>query len=375
MPTHRVEDFLRFLSDDKNFSENTLAAYRNDLGQFRQYLDGSLADLLPDSGASSAHTGATSKRRDSRNSRQAPNPANEPEFVWEDVDRASIVGYIGFLAERNYATTTRARKIAAIKSFFHYLTAQKIIASDPTARLDSPRVDKNLPHAVSAAEIRRLLEQPTHHHGAEAVRDRAMLGLLYATGLRVTELVSLDMTDIDLATQLVTCAGKGTKTRTIPILVEQATLLDDYLVRSRPALVGSSDEPALFVNHRGRRLTRQGFWLILKAYADEAGIRDITPHTLRHSFAAHQLEGGEDLRRVQELLGHASISTTQIYTQVSGEPHNGRTPPPTRGRAGRKKGTNPLVPPPTMPKNGQVAPGGNGHAHHPHDIATLDKAV
>jgi integrase/recombinase XerD len=161
------------------------------------------------------------------------------------------------------------------------------------------------------------LEQPLRHGGPEALRDLAMLGLLYSTGMRVTELVTVNMDDVDLENFKVRCQGKGSKARLIPIRADQQIALDAYLNNARPQLVGNNGETALFVNHRGHRLTRQGFWLILKAYADEAGIADITPHTLRHSFAAHLLNEGENLRRVQELLGHASVSTTQIYTQVN----------------------------------------------------------
>lgn len=353
-----VEQFLKFLADDKDFSENTLAAYNNDLTQFRQFLQGETVSD-PDEGLSgdAAPENTDSEARRSRPKRQrladlAPLGETSPdkEIVingrihsaglgvgeadktpvlngnllpenaveeWSQVNKEHILSYMTFLKDRKYADSTIARKIAAVKSFFHFLSDKKVIPGDPTAHLDSPRVNKYLPKAISVNDIHRLLEQPLHHSGPEALRDLAMLGLLYSTGMRVTELVTVNMDDVDLENYKVRCVGKGSKARLIPIRADQQIALDAYLNSARPQLVGNNGETALFVNHRGHRLTRQGFWLILKAYADEAGIADITPHTLRHSFAAHMLSDGENLRRVQELLGHASVSTTQIYTQVN----------------------------------------------------------
>jgi integrase/recombinase XerD len=353
-----IEQFLKFLADDRDFSENTLAAYNNDLTQFRQFLQGEAVSDIEEglSGDSGSET-TGGEVRHSRgkhpqtaeavpsgeplsdktiaiNGRSFPAglgsgedaknpPANsipsQDNLVhdWSQVNKDQILGYMNFLKDRKYADSTIARKIAAVKSFFHFLTDKKVIPGDPTAHLDSPRVNKYLPRAISVNDIRRLLEQPLHHSGPEALRDLAMLGLLYSTGMRVTELVTVNMDDVDLENNKVRCAGKGSKARLIPIRADQQIALDAYLNNARPQLVGNNGETALFVNHRGHRLTRQGFWLILKAYADEAGIADITPHTLRHSFAAHMLSEGENLRRVQELLGHASVSTTQIYTQVN----------------------------------------------------------
>lgn len=352
-----IEQFLKFLADDRDFSENTLAAYNNDLTQFRQFLQGEAVSdieegLSGDSGSETtggeARTGRgkhpqtaeavtsgepPSDKTIAINGRSFPAGLGSGEDAkapvasqlsqdnlvheWSQVNKDQILGYMNFLKERKYADSTVARKIAAVKSFFHFMTDKKVIPGDPTAHLDSPRVNKYLPKAISVNDIRRLLEQPLHHSGPEALRDLAMLGLLYSTGMRVTELVTVNMDDVDLENNKVRCAGKGSKARMIPIRADQQIALDAYLNNARPQLVGNNGETALFVNHRGHRLTRQGFWLILKAYADEAGIADITPHTLRHSFAAHMLSEGENLRRVQELLGHASVSTTQIYTQVN----------------------------------------------------------
>lgn len=353
-----IEQFLKFLADDRDFSENTLAAYNNDLTQFRQFLQGEAVSDIEEglSGDSGSETTGGEARPGRGKHPQAAETTPPGESLsdktiaingrvfsaelgsgenakspvatghsshdnmvheWSQVSKDQILGYMNFLKDRKYADSTVARKIAAVKSFFHFLTDKKVIPGDPTAHLDSPRVNKYLPKAISVNDIRRLLEQPLHHSGPEALRDLAMLGLLYSTGMRVTELVTVNMDDVDLENNKVRCAGKGSKARMIPIRADQQIALDAYLNNARPQLVGNNGETALFVNHRGHRLTRQGFWLILKAYADEAGIADITPHTLRHSFAAHMLSEGENLRRVQELLGHASVSTTQIYTQVN----------------------------------------------------------
>lgn len=387
----RIEEFLKFLAEDKDFSDNTLAAYNNDLTQFRQFLQGESIllnekptgdDTKSENGHEAVNDAKRSRGKRRRNSVEEPaseltanggkvsqptlkvnGHAHEDDFGpeleanevgdrdggrvvngqdghlptdnWSRVGKEQILAYILFLKERNYATSTVARKIAAVKSFFHFLTAQKLVGYDPTENLDSPRVNKYLPKAISVNEIQALLEQPLRHGGPEALRDQAMLGLLYGTGMRVTELVSLNIDDLDLPNSKVRCAGKGNKARLIPIRPDQKIALEAYLNQARGHLVGNNGETSVFVNHRGHRLTRQGFWLILKAYADEAGVGDITPHTLRHSFAAHMLGEGENLRRVQELLGHASISTTQIYTQVNA--NSKRTDPKRTIKIGREE--------------------------------------
>lgn len=337
-----IENFLKFLSEDKDFSDNTLAAYNNDLTQFRQFLQGEMLIVPKQAGGNGTQEIKSTAKRGRGKTSQGPdltivtnaypngrgrlaetsgldsrNGGNQVD-EWPQVGKEYVVSYMVYLKERKYADSTVARKIAAVKSFFHYLSDKKFIASDPTATLDSPRVSKYLPKAISVKDISALLEQPHTHKGPEGLRDASMLGLLYSTGMRVTELVSLNMDDVDLEAYKVRCVGKGTKSRLIPIRPDQQTDLTRYLLDARPLLVGNNGETALFVNHRGHRLTRQGFWLILKAYADQANIADITPHTLRHSFAAHMLDETHDVRRVQELLGHASVSTTQIYNQVNG---------------------------------------------------------
>jgi len=283
-----IGHFLNFMSVEKGASGNTVAAYKNDLQQFDSYLSG---------------THANGKVRD-----------------WEKLERDVIVDYLLALRRKNYAEATVARKVAAIKSFFQYLQAEGTIRRNPAESLESPRVGRSLPKPLSVTEVDELLEQPLKRNTPEAKRDRAMLELLYATGLRVTELVSLDMDDINMSGPYVRCMGKGSKERTIPIHEQASGAVADYLNDGRATLVKARKESALFVNRRGERLTRQGFWLILKQYAKEANIATpVTPHTLRHSFATHMLRGGMNLRHVQELLGHANISTTQVYTQIANE--------------------------------------------------------
>ena len=286
MESH-LNTFLDFLSAEKGASGNTIAAYRNDLEQ--------LADYLKASGNG---------------------------MGWEKVDRMVIQDFILNLKQRKYAETTVARKVAAIRSFFGFLAAEGILADNPTEGLASPRVGKMLPKAITPNEVDELLEQPCKRATPEAKRDRAMLELLYATGMRVTELVSLDLANVsvDGKNPFVRCTGKGAKERVIPIHEQATEAVAEYVAEGRPLMVRNKNEKALFVNRRGERLTRQGFWLILKGYAKAANLRDnVTPHTLRHSFATHMLRGGMPLRVVQEMLGHANISTTQVYTHLATE--------------------------------------------------------
>jgi integrase/recombinase XerD len=284
---NQLTTFLDFLSAEKGASNNTIAAYRNDLEQLVEYLK-----------------------------------AHGDGSRWEKVNRMLIQDFILDLKQRKYAETTVARKVAAIRSFFSFLAAEGILADNPTDGLASPRVGKMLPKAISPNEVDELLEQPCKRATPEARRDRAMLELMYATGMRVTELVSLDLENIsvDGKNPFARCTGKGAKERIIPIHEQATEAVAEYLTEARPLLVRNKNEKALFVNRRGERLTRQGFWLILKGYAKAANLRDnVTPHTLRHSFATHMLRGGMPLRHVQEMLGHANISTTQVYTHLATE--------------------------------------------------------
>ena len=283
-----IGHFLTFMSVEKGASGNTVAAYKNDLQQFDSFI---------------TSINGNGKARD-----------------WDKTERDLIVDYLLTLRKKNYAEATVARKVAALKSFFQYLQAEGTIRGNPAESLESPRVGRSLPKPLSVTQVDELLEQPLKRNTPEARRDRAMLELLYAAGLRVSELVSLNVEDLNMSGPYVRCMGKGSKERTIPIHEQAAGAVVAYLDDGRAALVKARKESALFVNRRGERLTRQGFWLILKQYAKEANIASpVTPHTLRHSFATHMLRGGAPLRNVQELLGHANISTTQVYTQVANE--------------------------------------------------------
>ena len=284
----QVQQFLTFMSVEKGAAANTISAYHSDLEQFDQYLN-----------------------VQHRNGR-------EPS--WGSVRHDQLQEYIGALRAKSYAEATVARKVAAVKSFFSYLTAESIVSDDPTDALSSPRVRKTLPEALTVQEVDELLRQPAKRSTPEAKRDKAMLELLYATGMRVSELVALNLDSIELHSNQATvrCLGKGNKERVIPIHDQSVHALRVYLQEARPAMARSKRERALYINRRGKRLTRQGFWLILKNYAQATKITsNVTPHTLRHSFATHMLRGGAPLRSVQELLGHAKSSTTQSYTQLT----------------------------------------------------------
>ena len=282
-----VRDFLVYLTTVKGFSSNTSEAYRSDITQLTKWLE-------------------------------SPAEGSDAPQSWADVSREQLLGYISHLKSREYAVTTIARKIAAIKSFFSYMTVHGLIDTDPSEGLTSPKVGRSLPSPLGVEEVEVLLNQPRGNSAPEAMRASAMLEMLYATGMRVSELVSLSVVDVNLEEGYVRCRGKGYKERIIPIYPEAVRSLRAYIDEARPRLRRRRDEPALFLNRRGNRLTRQGFWLLLKGLAAEAGIsHSITPHTLRHSFATHLLRGGAALRHVQELLGHSSISTTQIYTRLA----------------------------------------------------------
>jgi integrase/recombinase XerD len=279
----QVSSFLLHLAEKRGLSANTAAAYRTDLEQFIGFLrERGTAD-------------------------------------WQAVGHDDVLAFLLFLRERRYANSTVARRTAAVKSFYAYLTAQGFVPADPTERIDSPKVDRYLPKSLSPNQVDELLELPLRNPTPERLRDKAMIEMLYATGMRVSELVALNLRDVDMDEERVRCLGKASRERVLPLSGSAVTALEEYLDIARPQLSRSAAQKidALFLNHRGKRLTRQGFWLILKGYAEELGIHDLTPHTLRHSFAAHMLSNGADIRAVQALLGHASISTTQIYTQVS----------------------------------------------------------
>ena len=278
-----LNDFLKFLSQEQGYSSNTIAAYKNDLGQFLSFLK-----ERPDLGD------------------------------WTEVNEATIRDYVQALRQRNYASSTVARKVAALKSFFHYLRDRHFIQQDPTVNVDSPKVKKRLPKSLNAEQIERLLSSPTLDGSAKSLRDKALLTILYATGMRVTEVVTLSVQNADLGNGDIICKVQDNRERRLALTDEALEALKQYLERGRSQLVQNASETALFLNHRGERLTRQGLWLIIKVYAEKANLpADVTPHTLRHSFAAHKIAQGADLRQVQHMLGHANISTTHIYTQVA----------------------------------------------------------
>jgi len=289
-----IQDFLRFLEVDKKYAENTIAAYQNDLSQFQQNVWQDKDGVQPE--------------------------------TWIDITRNDITDYIEHLKDSGYTSSTVARKVAAIKSFFHFLVAEGELADDPTFTLDSPKVKKRLPKAISPSEIDRILRAPADENGPKSQRDLALLEMLYASGMRVTELVSLNVADIkfepdNFRSAVVRVQGKrASKERVIPLSGAVVNTLQVYIAQAREQLVHDSKEEALFLNNRGQRLTRQGLWLIIKHYVEVVGIvSQVTPHTLRHSFAAHKLSQGRSLQDIQKLLGHANISTTQVYAHLSKE--------------------------------------------------------
>lgn len=275
----QIDNFLNHIAAERGFSLNTANAYRNDVKQFMAFLA-------------------------------------ERNIVDWQLEPQILHAFQISLLERRYADTTLARKIAAVRSFLNFLRADGVVDQDFAAHLDSPSVGKYLPKAISEQQIEDLLAMPNADSPA-GLRDLAMLRMLWATGVRVSELAALDINSVDLQTDTVRCLGKGEKQRQIPFGLTARGALVRYLDDGRPYLLRRPQERALFLNHHGERLTRQGFWLILKSYAKAAGIDDISPHTIRHSFATHLLNNNADLRVVQELLGHSNISTTQIYTHVS----------------------------------------------------------
>lgn len=279
----QLNDFLAYLQAEKKYSPNTLVAYRNDLNQLTQFLQ------------------------------QYPGVTH-----WDDVDETMVDAYVRTMKQGDYASSSVARKVAALKSFFHFLYDHETISLDPTTNINSPKVKKRLPKTLTFNDVDRLLHAPRQKKTPKNLRDTALLDLLYATGMRVTELVSLQISDVNLGDGWLMCPGKDGLVRALPINGETRGMLEAYLDAGRPHLVKDRGEKALFLNHRGQQLTRQGLWLIIKTYARQVRLSAaVTPHTLRHSFAAHKLRNGSNLGEIQQLLGHANISTTQIYTQIA----------------------------------------------------------
>jgi integrase/recombinase XerD len=278
--SHYVSEFINYLSVERGLAPNTLESYERDLRQFTQFL-------------------------------------NDKSISLSDVAQTNIVAYLIHLKRKGRASSTVSRNLASIRSFYGFMWQEKYVEDNPASNLDSPKQEKHLPRVLNMVEVERLLEMPDLSTPA-GQRDKAMLEVLYATGLRVSELIGLDIGDIDLEFGYVRCIGKGSKERIVPLGTKAIEAVNQYVVHGRVKLQSGVGGRRLFVNQRGRGLTRQGFWKIMKKYARMAGIKgEVTPHTLRHSFATHLLENGADLRSVQEMLGHSDISTTQIYTHVT----------------------------------------------------------
>lgn len=284
----QVVDFLAYLAQKQGRSANTIAAYRNDLTQFVEFL----------------HELAT-----------------PPVQNWRALHATSITAYVHFLnngAPKQYSSATIARKLAATKRFCEFLATNGWIEQNFAKAVRLPKVTKNVPRAMESHEIDKLLAEPAKQHSPNALRDRALLETLYATGMRVSELVELDLAHVQLAEGVILCDANGKHSRSVKIEGSAATVLARYLSEARLDLVVDRNEPALFLNHRGQRLTRQGLWLIIKRYVKQIGIQaPITPHTLRHSFAAHLLNSGAALREIKERLGYANLSSTQVYRQLA----------------------------------------------------------
>ncbi|KIL44265.1 site-specific tyrosine recombinase XerD [Jeotgalibacillus soli] len=277
----QLRDFIQFMVVEKGLAANTIQSYERDLNAYINYMD-----------------------------------KVEQITSFDSVKRFHILQFFSHLKEQGKSAKTIARHTSSIRSFHQFMIRERRTEHDPTQHLETPKLEQKLPKVLNIEEVESLLEAPDLSKSS-GYRDRAMLEVLYATGIRVSELIGLNLDDIHLEMGFVRCIGKGNKERIIPIGKSASDMLNIYIHQARNQL-RSSSEQALFLNQHGRRLTRQGFWKILKGLAKKAKIeKELTPHTLRHSFATHLLENGADLRAVQEMLGHADISTTQIYTHVS----------------------------------------------------------
>lgn len=279
----QLQDFIHYMVVEKGLAKNTIVSYERDLKFYIHFLK-----------------------------------ETEKMTSWHDIQRTQIIQFLGSLKKEGKSSKTLARNIASIRAFHQFLLRERVVEHDPSVHIESPQQEKSLPKVLSMADVETLLDSPktNNHYG---LRDKAMLELLYATGIRVSELIGLNQEDVHLTMGFVRCIGKGNKERIIPLGRTAVKALDDYLQKGRPNFLSKKHrDDALFLNHHGKRLSRQGFWKILKGLTQAAGIqKELTPHTLRHSFATHLLENGADLRAVQEMLGHADISTTQIYTHVT----------------------------------------------------------
>jgi integrase/recombinase XerD len=283
MLDYPLDRFLNFLVVEKGLSPNTIEAYSRDLSQYFLFLE---SQGVTDVGQTQIDT---------------------------------LYEYLGTLRTRKLSSRTQARILSALRSFYRFLQDESLRKDNPTLPLQGPKPKRTLPNTLSEMEVDHLIHQPKPG-SPRGWRDVAMLEVLYATGLRVSELVSLTMDQLELEAHLIRTIGKGSKERLVPIGKEASQCLRQYLEKGRPALLKHPMVPWVFVNNRGGRMSRQGFWKLLRQYGRQAGIlKKVSPHTLRHTFATHLLEGGADLRSIQTMLGHADISTTQIYTLVTHE--------------------------------------------------------
>ncbi len=281
----QVTLFLQNLTE-KQYSEHTVAAYRNDLHQLLRFLQ---RDVTP------------------------------PPTTWQEVSVETVHAYVRYLRTSHYSLSTIARKIASMRSFFHHLVQQGIISDDPTVTVASPSVRRRAPRVLSEQEIRRLLQAPAQSDSPKALRDLALLHLLYATGMRVSEIIAVRVSDLTWEPPTLHFTDTRGRSRTIPLPTEVASALQDYLARGRPYLLGrSEDNDTLFLSLQGRPLTRQGLWLTIKEYAKTAGLgADVTPYAIRHSFAVHRLRAGATLEEIQAILGHTTRAATQVYAQLT----------------------------------------------------------
>lgn len=284
-PQDMLDSFQTYLVVVRGLSQNTVSSYIADLNKFLNFLDHKECSSL------------------------------------EEIEPKTISDFIAFLRDSTeLGSRSINRCLVSVKQFYKYLLIEEIVESDPTENIVTPRTGKSIPDTLSIDEIESILAAPKMKDNIEGIRDSAMLEILYATGLRVTELVELTQNSIDMDQGYLTTMGKGKKERIVPLGKESISKVSDYLVNSRPYIIKEKISDYLFVTRRGSKFTRQGFWKLLKGYAGQAGIvKDISPHTIRHSFATHLLERGADLRTIQILLGHSDISTTQIYTHVERE--------------------------------------------------------
>ena len=273
----QIKQFLDFLQNEKRVANNTLQSYSRDIHQYENYL-------------------------------------SENHINYVKVDAHQISDYLKHLQNIGKKTSTVSRNLASIRSFYQYLIRVKKVKHDPTENIQSPKVEKRVPSVLTSEEVEKLLSQPKDVD-LKGTRDKAMLEVAYATGMRVTEIISLDIEDVNLEEGLITCKSAN-KQRNVPIGSISMAALKEYINDARPIMIRDENEKALFVNVNGKRLTRQGFWKIVKFYKEQAHInKDITPHVLRHSFATHLLQNGADLKAIQTMLGHSDISSTQVYMQ------------------------------------------------------------